>query len=139
VAEALIVLQVPPVVADQRLLVGVLRRKAQAALERTRALRERLYAVFRPVADGTEPSPDAVAHVGEWWRADCNRRQLISRSGMFELRLEVGDDDRGATGEQRACGGEPDRLVEIGFDLLSHDGPRRVARDFLRESREPSR
>lgn len=67
--------------------------EAQAALERTRDLRERLYAVFRPIADGAEPSPDAVAHIGKWWRADCSRRQLISQSGVFALVLQVGDDE----------------------------------------------
>jgi predicted RNA-binding Zn ribbon-like protein len=66
---------------------------AYAALERTRELREQLYAVFRPVADGTDPSPDVVAHLGHWWRASCNRRRLISRSGVFELHLQVGDDE----------------------------------------------
>jgi predicted RNA-binding Zn ribbon-like protein len=68
-------------------------REAQAAMARVRELREQLYAVLRPLADGTEPSADAVAQLDRWWRADCNRRQLVSRSGVFELRLEVSGDE----------------------------------------------
>lgn len=66
-------------------------RDAQAALEQLRALRESLYAVLRPVADGTEPTPKALADLEIWWRADCGHRTLVSRGGAFELQPRVAD------------------------------------------------
>jgi predicted RNA-binding Zn ribbon-like protein len=64
-------------------------REAQAALARARALRESLYAVLCPVAEGAEPAPRALADLEAWRRADCRQRTLVSDSGTFELRLRV--------------------------------------------------
>jgi predicted RNA-binding Zn ribbon-like protein len=68
----------------------------RATVARTRELRELLYAIFRPVAEGAEPPPDAVARLSDWWRAERSRRALVSRDGRFELQLELGDNDRDA-------------------------------------------
>jgi predicted RNA-binding Zn ribbon-like protein len=65
----------------------------RATLARTRELRELLYDVLRPVAEGAEPAADTVAQLGAWWRAERSRRVLVSRDRAFELRLEVGEND----------------------------------------------
>lgn len=67
--------------------------EAAAALEKARALREELYQLFRAIAEGTEPPPDALARLGQWWRAERSRRYLVSRDGAFELSLHVADDE----------------------------------------------
>jgi predicted RNA-binding Zn ribbon-like protein len=61
---------------------------ARVTFQRACELREDLYRVFRPVADGGEPLPDDVARVTAWWRADQNRRELVSSEGGFALRVQ---------------------------------------------------
>lgn len=111
-------------------------REVRATLKRVRELREQLYAVFRPRADGTEPSADAVAQLDRWRRADCNRRQLVSRSGAFELRLQVSGDDLDAMVWP---------IVSSAVELLTSDRLARLKRCgecdwlFLDESKNGSR
>lgn len=111
-------------------------REAEAAVARVRELREQLYAVFRPLADGAEPSRDAVAQVDKWWRADCKRRQLVSRSGVFEFRLQVSGDELDAMVWP---------IVSSAVELLTSDRLTRLKRCgecdwlFLDESKNGSR
>ncbi len=65
----------------------------RTTLARTLELRELLYAVLRPLADHADPSPDAVATLGAWWRAERSRRDLVVRDGVFELATRSPDDE----------------------------------------------
>ena len=67
---------------------------ATRALRRVRRLREQLYRVFRPIADGSAPPPMAVGLVSRWWRKDRSRRELVAGRGGFDLRLRVRADER---------------------------------------------
>lgn len=108
----------------------------RTTLARTLELRELLYAVLRPLADHADPSPDAVATLGAWWRAERSRRALVSRDGAFTLELRSGDD-------------EPDAMlwpiVASAVDLLTSDRLARLKRCgecdwlFLDETKNGSR
>jgi predicted RNA-binding Zn ribbon-like protein len=62
-------------------------------LARTLELRELLYAILRPLADGTTPPSDAISTLSDWWRAERSRRGLVLHDGVFELSLQPSADD----------------------------------------------
>jgi predicted RNA-binding Zn ribbon-like protein len=83
----------------RRLRAAAANRKGEsaAALARALRLRELLYGVFRPIAEGGEPPADLLAELSRWWRADRNRRELVwTRSdagGKLELHLEMDESE----------------------------------------------
>ena len=113
-----------------------LAESGRANLARALELRELLYAVLCPLADGAEPSPDAVAALSDWWRAERSRRDLVRRDGVFELSLQTSAED-------------PDAMlwpiVASAVELLTSDRLARLKRChecdwlFLDESKNGSR
>jgi len=67
--------------------------EARRALARVLRLREDLYRLLRPVAEGSKPSPEAVRQVGKWWRADRRKRELTAVDRGFALRLRASGDE----------------------------------------------
>jgi predicted RNA-binding Zn ribbon-like protein len=68
----------------------------RTTLARTLELRELLYAILRPLSDGAEPSPEKIATLGAWWRAERTRCELVSRAGAFALERRAGGDETDA-------------------------------------------
>jgi predicted RNA-binding Zn ribbon-like protein len=109
---------------------------ANAALERLREVREGLYRLFRPIADGREPPSAALTQLGKWWHEDRRRRELVLRDGTTRLELQVREEE---------LNGMLWPVVASAVDLLTSDVIQRVKRCgecdwvFVDESKNGSR
>jgi predicted RNA-binding Zn ribbon-like protein len=67
-------------------------RESELVVGRARELRERLYRLFRAIADGTEPPAESLAWLSGEWRQERSQRELATEGGRFVLKLQSDGD-----------------------------------------------